>query len=88
MEIDFDPNKNAANAEKHGLPFEQTADLDWDAAQTIERRFVTVVPMEGRSHVVVYCIRGGKRWIISFRRAHKIEERAYEKAHAARRSSP
>jgi uncharacterized protein len=36
--IEFDPAKSARNAKQRGLPFERTADLDWDAAHTIEDR--------------------------------------------------
>lgn len=84
VEIEFDPAKSAKNAEERGLPFERAAELDWSAAQTIETRFVTVAPLDGELHVVVYCIRGDRRRIMSFRRANEIEERLYAKANAAR----
>ena len=83
MEIEFDPVKSAKNAEERGLPFELTAELDWSAAQTIETRYAVVAPLLGRLHVVVYCIRGDKRRIMSFRKASEIEEEIYEKANAA-----
>jgi uncharacterized protein len=84
MEIEWDPAKSATNAIERDLPFDLTADLDWSAAQIIETRYVAVAPLHGRLHVVVYCIRGDKRRIISFRKANEIEEQAYEKANAAR----
>jgi uncharacterized protein len=84
VEIEFDPVKSAKNAEERGLPFELTAELDWSAAQTIETRYAVVAPLHGRLHVVVYCIRGDKRRIMSFRKASEIEEEIYEKANAAR----
>ena len=84
MKIEFDPVKSAKNAEERGLPSDLAAELDWSAAQTIETRFVAVAPLHGRLHVVVYCIRGDKRRIMSFRKANEIEEKAYEKANAAR----
>jgi uncharacterized protein len=84
MEIVWDPDKSAKNAEERGLPFDLTVELDWSAAQTIETRYIAVAPFQGRLHVVVYCIRGAKRRIISFRRANETEEQAYEKANAAR----
>ena len=84
MTIEFDPAKSAQNAKERDLPFDLAAELDWDAARIIETRYVAVAPLHGRLHAVVYCIRGDRRRIISFRKANKIEEEAYEKANAAR----
>ena len=84
MEIAWDPNKSAKNAEERDLPFELTTELDWSAAKIVETRYAAVAPLNGRLHMVVYCIRGEKRWIMSFRKANTIEEQAYEKANAAR----
>jgi uncharacterized protein len=86
--IEFDPAKSARNAKERGLPFELTADLDWSAARVRrdqrrdygEDRFIALVPMSGRIYVVCYCIRGGARRIISYRKANKREEQAYGKA--------
>ncbi len=83
-ELAWDLDKSAKNARERDLPFDLTAELDWSAAQIIETRYAAVAPLHGRLHVVVYCIRGDKRWIISFRKANEIEEKAYEKANAAR----
>jgi uncharacterized DUF497 family protein len=33
VKIEFDPAKSARNAEERGLPFELTAELDWDVAR-------------------------------------------------------
>jgi uncharacterized protein len=84
VEIEFGPAKSALNAKERDLPFDLAAELDWSAAQTIEIRYVVVAPLRGRLHVVVYCSRGDKRRIISFRKANEIEEEIYEKANAAR----
>jgi uncharacterized protein len=84
VEIEFDPEKSEKNARERGLPFDLAADLDWDAAQIIETRYVAVAPLHGRLHAVIYCLRGDKHRVISFRRANEIEEQAYEKANAAR----
>ena len=88
MRIEFDPAKSARNVKERGLPFELTAEVDWSAAYTIEdhrrdygeARFLAFAPMNGRLHVICYCIRGEAFRIISFRKANKREERAYEKA--------
>ncbi len=91
MEIEFDPEKSAKNAKERGLPFELTAELDWDMALGIEdkrrdygeARFLTFAPMNGRLHVVCYVIRGEKRRIISFRKANRREETFYAEEKAA-----
>jgi uncharacterized DUF497 family protein len=84
MKLDWDPAKSAKNAKERDLPFDLTIDLDWSAAQIIETRYAAVAPLHGRLHVVVYILRDDKRRIISFRKANEIEEKAYEKANAAR----
>jgi uncharacterized DUF497 family protein len=84
MKIDYDPRKSAKNAEDRDLPFDLTRDaFEWVTAGIIETRYTAAAPMNGRLHVVAYCIRGDKRWIVSFRRANEREEQAYEKANAA-----
>jgi uncharacterized DUF497 family protein/uncharacterized protein (DUF4415 family) len=68
VKIEFDPAKSARNARERGLPFELAADLDWDAAHTIEdkrqsygeTRYLAYAPMRGRLHVVCFCIRGAR----------------------------
>jgi uncharacterized DUF497 family protein len=87
VKIEFDPEKSARNAKERGLPFELTAELDWSAARVRpddrrdygEERYFALVPTSGRLYAVCYCVRGGARRIISFRKANKREERAYAK---------
>ena len=86
MEIEFDPDKSAKNDKERGLPFERTAELEWDRAFAFaddrhdygEHRIVALAPLQGRLHVVCYVMRGQVRRIISFRKANKREERDYE----------
>ena len=94
MEIEFDPEKSARNAEARGLPFDLARDaFQWEEALILEderrdygeRRFLAFAPMFGRLHVVCYCVRGEARWIISFRRASKREEKLYGEAKTADR---
>jgi uncharacterized DUF497 family protein len=76
---------------ERGLPFELTADLDWDAAHMIEdqrqscgeARYLAYAPMHGRLHVVSFCIRGDAFPIISFRNANRREEKFYAEEKAA-----
>jgi uncharacterized protein len=85
VKIEFDPAKSAKNASQRGSPFELTAELDWDAAHTIEdqrqsygeTRYSAYAPMQGRLHIVCFCIRGGAFRIISFRKANRREEKVY-----------
>jgi uncharacterized protein len=91
VKIEFDPAKSARNAEERGLPFELAADLDWEAAHTIEdqrrsygeTRYLAFAPMQGRLYVVCFCIRGDAFRIISFRKANRREERFYVEEKAA-----
>jgi uncharacterized DUF497 family protein len=88
MEIEFDPEKSAANDRRRGLPFYLADMLEWDMALIKpdqrhdygEDRRIATGPIDGRLYVVCFVYRGGKRRIISFRKANKREERAYEKA--------
>ena len=65
MKIEFDPAKSARNAKERTLPFELTAELDWDAARVRpddrrdygEERYFALVPMSGRLYAVCYCVR-------------------------------
>lgn len=86
MEIEFDPDKSAKNDRERGLSFERAAELEWDRALAYagdrhdygEQRIIALAPMQGRLHVVCYVMRGPVRRIISFRKANRREERAYE----------
>jgi uncharacterized DUF497 family protein len=91
VKIEFDPAKSARNAKHRRLPFELTAELDWDTAHTIEdqrqsygeTRYLAYEPMRGRLHVVCFCIRGDVFRIISFPKANRREEMFYAEEKAA-----
>lgn len=86
MDIEFDSEKSARNEKERGLPFKLAAQLEWARARIYaderqdygETRFVALVPMQGRLYATCYTVRGRTRRIISFRKANKREERAYE----------
>ena len=88
MEIEWDPEKAAANLRKHGIPLSYAADvLEDEYALTREdphaqgeQRFVTV-GMDGLGRVltVVYTYRGERIRPISARRATRREREAYER---------
>lgn len=86
MEIEYDPAKDKANQEKHGLSFEAIAGFDFANAMTIpdtrfdygEDRLLAFGLIEQRLFIVCYTKRGNKRRIISFRKANKREVKFYE----------
>jgi len=77
MEIEFDPAKDAANIEKHGISLERVADLELLAYVEDDRfaepRFRLYGLIDGVGHCVAGTDRGGKVRVISLRRAHAKE---------------
>ena len=91
MIVDFDPLKNALNFKKHGLWFEQVADLDWDTVvfkhddrrDYGEVRLVAFVMKDDRLYTVCLTMRGPVVRVFSFRKANKREIRYYEQERTA-----
>jgi hypothetical protein len=86
MEKRFDPAKDTANRQKHGLPlmFGETIfdDADHIIISSIreidgEERFKVVGAVDGKIYTAVFTLRNGERRYISVRRSNKGEERAY-----------
>ncbi|WP_030540306.1 BrnT family toxin [Sphingobium sp. DC-2] len=81
MEIEFDPAKDAANIEKHGISLERAADLELlayvDDSRFEEPRFRLYGLIDGLAHCVAGTDRGGKVRVISLRRAHAKEMKRY-----------
>jgi uncharacterized DUF497 family protein len=86
LEFEWDDQKAAANAAKHGVTFEYAAAVfldpclvDFDASnpqdQEVRRKAVGVIGE--KVYVVVYTDRPGVRRLISARRANKKEIEAY-----------
>jgi uncharacterized DUF497 family protein len=85
---EWDAAKNAANIAKHGIDFADAIRI-FDGL-TLERpdvrreygepRIVAFGVVDGRELAVVYTVRGGRRRIISARRAHSRERKAYREA--------
>lgn len=82
---DWDEPKRLANIEKHGLDFirasevyESSLKVTLKSPREEEERLVDIAPVGGRLRVLVYMIRDGVVWVISYRKA-KIpkEERVY-----------
>lgn len=89
MKITYDPAKNAANIEKHGLSFDDVVHLDWNNAYTFvddrhdygETRISAYLPLNGRLYFVGYTERPEGRRIITFRKANIREVKAYAENH-------
>lgn len=85
MQIEFDPGKDAANIEKHGVSLAFAADLDWDEAFVwIDERFaygemrmIALAPSTQILYYVAFVDRGSTRRIISLRKANRREVKHY-----------
>ncbi len=85
MRIAFDPAKDAANQEKHGVSLALAGDLDWEAAlvwvddrfEYSETRMIALAPNTEILYYVAFVDRGNMRRIISLRRANRREVKHY-----------
>jgi uncharacterized DUF497 family protein len=81
MEIEFDPAKDAANMQKHGISLARAAELDLLAYVVDDRfaepRFRLYGLIDGEAYCVAGADRDGKVRVISLRRAHAKEMRRY-----------
>lgn len=88
MRIEFDPAKDAANQEKHGLSLAVASALDWDEAlvwvddrhEYGELRMIALAPDTGILYYVAFVDRDDARRIISLRKANRREVRHYVKS--------
>jgi uncharacterized DUF497 family protein len=88
VQIDFDPEKDACNFDKHGLSLALAAALDWQAAlvwvderyEYGEARMIALAPSRGILYYVAFVDRGHTRRIISLRRANRREVKHYVEA--------
>ncbi len=85
MKFEYDPDKSAANKEKHGLDFEEAQELWSDpwllevpAKTQDEPRFLGVGQIGSKHWTVIWTNRNGKVRIISARRSRKEEISYYE----------
>ena len=85
MRIEFDPAKNIANLEKHGVSLAVAGELDWDDAlvwvddrfEYGELRMIALAPKTATLYYVAFVERGSVRRIISLRRANRREVKYY-----------
>ena len=85
MLLEFDEAKSARNVKDRGIGFERFADIDFDAAVTMEdrrrsygeQRLRVLAHIDGRLHAAVITLRGERIRVISLRRANGRDERTY-----------
>lgn len=90
MLYEWDEQKRAANKARHRVDFPVVVDFDWDNALVApddrrdygEERFMSIGPIDGRLHVLIFTPRDAAVRVISLRKANKREVRQYEKAQA------
>jgi uncharacterized DUF497 family protein len=85
MKIEFDPTKDVANKEKHGISLAMAEFLDWEVALIVqdnrfdygELRFIAISPLDGRVYTAVFTHRDPNIRIISLRKANPKEVTEY-----------
>jgi uncharacterized DUF497 family protein len=85
MHIEFDPAKDLANQDKHGVSLAMAVELDWEAAlvwvderiEYGEARMIALAPRTGVLYYVAFVDRSQARRIISLRRANRREVKHY-----------
>lgn len=82
MAIEFDPNKDDENVQRHGLSFVNFAGFDTEPVVVLddrrdygEVRYRAFGQIGGKGHMIAYTLRGENVRLISFRRAHDRELR-------------
>ena len=95
MEFEWDPEKAAANAKKHGVDFAEAMTVFGDPLEVTiadpdhsedEQRFLSIgSSTAGRLLVVAYTERAGRTRIISARDASSQERQHYESTNPSRR---
>ena len=85
-EVEFDPEKDAKNEEKHRLSLGDFAGFDSDPVVVEddrqdygEPRFRAFGLIDGKPHSIAFTVRGNAMRLISFRRARAKELRRYER---------
>ena len=85
IRFEFDPDKSAANKDKHGIDFVQ-AQLVWEDEKRIivqarsdtEVRYMAVGMIDGKLWAAFHTLRGDKIRIFSVRRARQGDKTNYD----------
>jgi uncharacterized DUF497 family protein len=91
MEIEFDPEKNAANRRKHKFDLADATGFEFETALIVEdnrhdygeTRWQALGFIGSRLHMLVFTVRGTKVRAISLRKANDRECAYYEKQTSA-----
>jgi len=87
VNFEYDPARNVANAEKHGIDFEE-AQFIWKDGRAVEletiaygneQRSLIVGDIDGKCWMAVVTNRGGSVRIISVRRSRPKERQAHQR---------
>ena len=85
MDYEFDPAKDAANFERHGLRLSEFAGFEAEPAVVEdrrkdygERRLRAFGRIDGKGYCLAFTMRAPVLRLISFRRCHEKEMRRYE----------
>jgi uncharacterized DUF497 family protein len=89
MKIDYDPDKRSENLVKHGLDFDDVADLQWDKGFSVpdtrydygEDRMNAFIPHQDKLYHISYTMRDEVVRVISFRRANAGERLYYAESY-------
>jgi uncharacterized DUF497 family protein len=86
VSVVFDPDKDHANRQKHGLSLARAEEMDFETAVIViddrfaygEARYQALGLIAGRLHMLVYTRRDGDRRAISLRKANRKERQRYD----------
>lgn len=86
MDIEFDPDKDHSNMQKHGLSLADAGSIDWSSAIIVEdnraeygeTRYQALGMLGDRLYFVAFTPRNGAMRVISLRKANKKEVCKYE----------
>ena len=86
MEIEFDPEKDRINREKHGISLSLAREMDFATAIVREderyaygeTRWLAAGLIAGRLHMLAFALRGETLRPISLRKANPRERKRYE----------
>jgi uncharacterized DUF497 family protein len=86
MKFEFDELKSRQNKEKHGIDFVDAQKLWFNERFNVtkldyelEDRYAVTAPIDNKLWTAIITFRSDKIRIISVRRAHKNEEKRYDK---------
>lgn len=86
MNIEFDPDKDNINMQKHGVSLADAGLIDWSSAKIVEdgredygeTRYQALGMLGDRLYFVAFTPRNGAMRVISLRKANKKEVSNYE----------